>query len=104
GLQLYELVGIGILILGIAVFSLARWSRVLLRETGEPFRYTFWIDGFEQVKSENATDLNIPGLDLLQYDLRDRLNSRIRRLSLLDEAAASLKAGQPLTTITPIHI
>src|SRR5689334_5941110 len=74
GLQLYELVGIGILILGITVFSLARWSRVLLRETGEPFRYTFWIDGFQPVKSENATVPKIPGLDLLQYDLRDRLN------------------------------
>src|SRR6185437_15828670 len=104
GLQLYELVGIGILILGITVFSLARWSRVLLRETGEPFRYTFWIDGFQPVKSENATVPKIPGLDLLQYDLRDRLNSRIRRLSLLDETAANLKAGQPQALIAHIHI
>jgi tetratricopeptide (TPR) repeat protein len=104
GLQLSEVIGIAILLLGISIFALARWSRVLLEETGEPFRYTFWIDGFRPVKSDNAANLKIAGLDLLQYDLRDRLNSRIRRLSLLDETAANLKEGQYQALIAHIHI
>jgi tetratricopeptide (TPR) repeat protein len=104
GLQLYELIGIAILILGITIFSLARWSRVLLKGTGEPFRYTFWIDTFRPVKSENTSAPGIAGLDRLQYDIRERLNSRIRRLSLLDESTANLKEGQHQALIAHIHI
>lgn len=104
GLQLSDVIGIGILLSGITIFALARWSRVLLEETREPFRYTFWIEGFRPVKSDNAPNLKIAGLELLHYDLRDRLNSRIRRLSLLDETAANLKEGQHQALIAHIHI
>jgi tetratricopeptide (TPR) repeat protein len=104
GMQLYELIGVSILILGITVFALVRWSRVLLKETGEPFRYTFWIEGFRAVPTEDAKAVKVDLFHLLQYDLRERLNFRIRRLSLLDDEAAKLDEAQRRGLLAHIHI
>lgn len=104
GLQLYELIGILILILGVAVFVLTRWSRVLLKETGEPFRYTFWIDAFRPISGNDSSALKLAGFDILQYDLRERLNFRIRRLSLLDDTASHFNDKQRQGLIAHIHI
>jgi tetratricopeptide (TPR) repeat protein len=104
GMQLYELIGVSILILGITIFALARWSRVLFKETGEPFRYTFWIEAFRPVPTDDASAPKVAPFDLLQYDLRERLNFRIRRLSLLDDTAAHLGEGQRKGLIAHIHI
>jgi tetratricopeptide (TPR) repeat protein len=104
GMQVYELIGVSILILGVTVFVLARWSRVLLKETGEPFRYTFWIDAFRPVPTDDASAAKVAHFDLLQYDLRERLNFRIRRLSLLDDTAGHLDEAQRRGLIAHIHI
>ena len=104
GMQPYELIGVSILILGITIFALARWSRVLLKETGEPFRYTFWIEPFRPVPTDDASAPKVAHFDLLQYDLRERLNFRIRRLSLLDDTTAHLDERQRRGLIAHIHI
>lgn len=104
GIKIPDVVGLAVLILGITIFTLGRWSRLLLRETGEPFRYTFWIDAFRPVPADNASARKVADFDLLQYDLRERLNFRIRRLSLLNDSADHLSESQQSGLIAHIHI
>ncbi len=56
-------------------------------ESEEPFRYTFWVNPFIQVADTPPKDLftldRCDRLKLLHHDLMERLNSRIKRLSLL---------------------
>ncbi len=66
-------------------FMLVR-SRFLSKESEEPFRYTFCVSRFEEVKGTPDTRYTLNGIDrfnLLHHDLMERLNSRIKRLSLL---------------------
>lgn len=104
GIKAYEVIGLVLLVAGLAVFVLARWSRVLLRETGEPFRYTFWIEAFKPVPDAEASARPLARLDLLQYDLRERLNFRIRRLSLLNDTVNHLSESQRRGLIAHVHI
>jgi tetratricopeptide (TPR) repeat protein len=90
---------IAVLLLGLSIL-LINWRRVWLRESREPFRYTFSIADFERVCAEPdeqqpswtvhdgvqtaATKTAEPPLAWLRHDLSKRL-SNLRRLSLLDE-------------------
>jgi hypothetical protein len=60
---------------------LVSWARFWLRESKAPFRYTYAITPFEPV----AGDEEQPLLVAMHADLRERLSTRIRRLSLLEE-------------------
>jgi tetratricopeptide (TPR) repeat protein len=84
--------GISLLVIvaGIAIYLLIRYTAFLQRESEEPFRYTFWIEPFECVENKNGKTEERYKLApddvsrLLHHDLVERLNHRIRRLSLLD--------------------
>ncbi len=103
--------GIFLILAGFGFILLVRHTRFLVKESEEPFRYTFWIDKFEPVegigpgkgsdKPENTghpentdqpEDAGQPEPEfaypyhfhLLHHDLKERLNLRIKRLSLLN--------------------
>jgi hypothetical protein len=70
--------------------GLLNWSRLWLKESREPFRFTFSVDAFEPLPESKATD---PKLRWLQSDLRDLLAERIGRLQRLDGGASSIAPG-----------
>jgi type III secretory pathway component EscV len=92
----YELAGIFLLAAGIGIYLLFKKTRFLIKESEEPFRYTFWIEPFVPAKKDNdkkqpfsidCDDSFYPDdtklSDLLHHDLMERLNERINRFSLL---------------------
>ncbi|MDX1686460.1 MAG: FHIPEP family type III secretion protein [Candidatus Promineifilaceae bacterium] len=74
------LAGAGLFILSLLLIS---WSRFWLQESRQPFRYTLSVDGFPAVENSATEEKKMAWL---QPDLERRLNERIKRLSLLDEA------------------
>ena len=105
GLQIHELVGILFLIAALGIYYLFRWTSFLVKESEESFRYTFSIEPFERVKDTPGARLTLQAEDrfhLLHHDLRERLNNRIKRFSLLDEEDLSDSARKAL--ISHIHI
>ncbi|MGA1863689.1 MAG: tetratricopeptide repeat protein [bacterium] len=100
-----EFIGIGVLIAGIGIYLLFRWTRFMLRDSVEPFHYTFWIKPFERVQETPDKRFEIKGEDrfhLLHHDLNEKLNERIRRVSLLDED--NLDPGTRESLFSHIHI
>jgi tetratricopeptide (TPR) repeat protein len=107
--------GIFLILAGFGFILLIRHTRILVKESGEPFRYTFWIDKFEPVAgigpgngSGNSEKTDQPDdagksepefaypyhFHLLHHDLKERLNLRIKRLSLLNlDSMKSEKTG-----------
>ncbi len=117
----YEVIGLIILLFGIGLFFLSRHTKFLIKESGEPFRYTFWIDEFqpvltkkqksdsdkvdeEKIKKENTTDSFDNRSALLRHDLMERLNQRIGRFSLLDLTSISKGSSLEQTLSAHIHI
>jgi tetratricopeptide (TPR) repeat protein len=89
----YELLAALALIGGTTAFVLVRRTRFLLRDSKEPFRYTFSVDPFLRVSiapvtgeaPAEALTLEPSGrFRLLHHDLMDKLSSNIGRLSLLN--------------------
>jgi tetratricopeptide (TPR) repeat protein len=70
----------------IASVLLINWTRLWVRESRAPFRYTYSIDQYEPLGDTEPE----PRLLWLREDLAERLSQRIGRLSLLgkEEAAA----------------
>lgn len=100
-----EFLGMTFLVAGFLVFVVTRQTAFMLKESEEPFRYTFWIDEFAEVKGtpdKRFTLAMSDRINLLHHDLRERLNSRIRRFSLLDPKTLSEAARSALTS--HIHI
>jgi tetratricopeptide (TPR) repeat protein len=65
---------------------LINWSRIWIRESREPFKYTFSVADFELgLDSADPPSLGTDQIDWLGRDLTERLGDRVRRLSLLDE-------------------
>ncbi len=111
----YEMIaamsGIFIILAGFGFIFLVRHTRLLVKESEEPFRYTFWIDKFTPVEGlDSANDpvrqdqpanndhpepefVRTWHFHLLHHDLKERLNMRIKRLSLLNSDA--LKDEKP---------
>jgi hypothetical protein len=78
-------------LLSIAVLSgiLLSWSRFWLKESAEPFRYTFSIGEF----TAEPGSPEAKKLAWLRHDLEERLAKRIGRLSLLQEEEARASNG-----------
>jgi len=120
----YEIIGLIILLAGIAFLFVSRHTRFLMKETSEPFRYTFWIDEFKPVEedsnTENKSGMNTIGnavsdeekpghtfgrhSSLLRHDLMERLNQRIGRFSLLDLPDVTHDSATGPTLSAHIHI
>jgi tetratricopeptide (TPR) repeat protein len=87
GLSVQELLGLLVIVAGFGTYFAFRWTNFLLKESEEPFRYTFWIKPFLRVEKTPDTRFTLEGEDrfqLLDHDLMERLNRRIGRLSLLE--------------------
>jgi tetratricopeptide (TPR) repeat protein len=66
---------------GIVLFILLiNWTRIWVRESRQPFRYTYSVESFEGVAGEEAP----PPLEWLRVDLLKLLNERVGRLAFLD--------------------
>jgi len=83
--NLLAVLGTLMVVAGVGVYLLYRWTGVLRREAEEPFRYTFWVERFQMVADTPGDRFKVDRLDqfaLLHHDLRQRLSQRIARLSL----------------------
>ena len=90
------LIGTILLIIGFIVFWLSKRTSLLYKESEEPFRYSFWIEPFKRIKidpedsfigiknSDKFHQGDNKFLNLLHHDLMERLNDRVKRLSVLD--------------------
>jgi tetratricopeptide (TPR) repeat protein len=78
GLEWWGLTGAVVVL--VASVMLINWTRVWVRESREPFRYTFSIGEFKPLADTEPE----PRLGWLCEDLAQRLNQRIDRLALLD--------------------
>jgi hypothetical protein len=63
---------------------LANWNQIWIRQSEEPFRYTYWVNAFKPVKP-SPTERQV---NWLQHDVSQQLSDRIKRLSLLEERRA----------------
>jgi tetratricopeptide (TPR) repeat protein len=86
--------------LGLLAYVYYAGKYYLRAASEEPFRYTIWIDPFKPVTAPDSNDaaaVQIHGevAQFLHHDLMERLNERIKRLSLLD--LQHLKAQQVIT-------
>ncbi|MCR9016941.1 FHIPEP family type III secretion protein [Aquiflexum gelatinilyticum] len=83
----YHVVFLVLFLFSAIYFFLARYTGLLLQESKEPFRYTFWIEGFQYFDSELKVASLCKGADQLSLylhrDLMEMLNERIRRFSIL---------------------
>jgi tetratricopeptide (TPR) repeat protein len=83
----YQVIFLILFLFSSAYFFLARYSGILLQESKEPFRYTFWIDGFQYFDPDQKVSSLCKGSDQLSLylhrDLMEMLNERIKRFSIL---------------------
>ncbi len=82
-----EAIGLLIIVICFGVWFTLRWTSVLAKESKEPFKYTFWIEPFEQIDGTPGDRFQLKAGDrlrLLNHDLMQRMRERIHRLSLLD--------------------
>lgn len=78
-------------VLALSVLAVG-WTRFWLRESKQPFRYTYSVAPFTPVEGETEQELFVP----IHADLRERLSQRIRRLSLLEpDATDAVAATEP---------
>ena len=107
GLDVYQLLAVGLLVAGAVTFLVLRNTQVLLRESTEPFRYTFSVAPFPRAgvpqMGASAPPSSADGiLSRLHLDLINRLSDRHQRLSLLDLSA--LPAAQQQRLASHIHV
>ncbi len=103
--NLDTLFGVVVLVAGVTIFILVRWSRFLLHESQAPFRYTFSIAPFKSMPegAPPSDDPLVGNLALLHDDLIDKLNANIRRFSILDVDAIKTAASQDLSSHIHVH-
>jgi hypothetical protein len=90
-----------ILIGAVTSLVLAAWSRFWLEESQAPFRYTYSIADFKPVSSDSKEEaLSVQ----LSHDLAQRLNERIKRLSLLDDDQTKKESDADTKRKSHIHI
>jgi type III secretory pathway component EscV/tetratricopeptide (TPR) repeat protein len=91
----FGVMGLLIILLSIILYFIFKRTKLLLKESEEPFRYTFWIEPFKRAKEKEDKPFSIESGDrfhrddkrlrnLLHHDLMERLNQRIGRFSLLE--------------------
>ena len=107
GIPIPQLTGMLVLAASVGTYFLFRWTNFMLKESEEPFRYTFWIKPFEPVKDTPGKRFVLNKDDqfnLLHHDLMERLNDRIRRLKLLDVDSLKLPPGSEESLTSHIYI
>jgi tetratricopeptide (TPR) repeat protein len=104
GIKASELIGMAVLGAGFGTYFLLNWTSFLLKETEEPFRYTFWIEPFAAAGAPESgvAQARAGQMPLLHRDLIEKLNQRIQRLSLLDNAPSGPAGAEALAS--HIHI
>jgi tetratricopeptide (TPR) repeat protein len=105
GVSFAEVIGITVLVAGFGTYIVLRRTKFFMKESEEPFRYTFWIKPFTAVEDTPGNRFTLREDDrlvLLHYDLMEKLNYRIKRLSLLD--ADSLSDDKQEMLSSHIHI
>ena len=95
--------------LGAGLWVTLRYTGVLFKQSQRPFRYTFSIENFTQVKGTPGARFAVDGLDqmnLLTNDLVERLKRRVQRFSLLEKAGADGTApiAKGLNATSHFHI
>ena len=91
------------------VWVMLRYTGFLFKQSQSPFRYTFSIETFTQVKDTPGAGFMVEGLDqmnLLTNDLVERLKRRVQRFSFLEKAGADGTAAiaKGLNAISHFHI
>ncbi len=84
------------IIAGLLVYFLVKRTSFLLKETKEPFRYTFWVDPFSRIDETPADRFELKAIDrikLMHHDLIELIHQRIKRFSILEEPAAEETRG-----------
>jgi tetratricopeptide (TPR) repeat protein len=66
------------------------WTKFWLRESREPFRYTYSVASFEPAPKSGPSDEKMPWL---RQDLMELFSKRIKRLSLLDDGPSGTSEG-----------
>jgi tetratricopeptide (TPR) repeat protein len=91
GIPLYQMIGLLVVVVGVGLYLLFRWTGFLLHESEEPFRYTLSINPFQQEgigSDKRAILVEQDRFELLHHDLIQRINQRFKkRFSLLAEGA-----------------
>ncbi|WP_372775527.1 tetratricopeptide repeat protein [Mangrovibacterium sp.] len=93
-----------LVVIFLLIYFLLRRTSVLLKATEEPFRYTFYVEPFQFLEQVNdAFQLkNVERLKMLNYDLTELINKRIKRFSILKEESSdeekSMQATDPRKT------
>jgi tetratricopeptide (TPR) repeat protein len=102
----WELAGFFFVLLFLVFYIILKRTKFLFKYSEEPFRYTFWVEPFKHVKDTESEVHKIDEDDrfhcLLHHDLMEKLNERIRRLSLLDAKKLDSKLKHSLSS--HIHI
>ena len=93
GLDFKTLITWILLLFAAFVYFLLRRTSVLLKESKEPFRYTFWIEPFEEIKGTPGERFRLGSSDrfaLFDHDLIERLNRcALLQLKVTDMLALS---------------
>ena len=95
---------ISLFCIGLFLFMIYRWTGIWLKKTEEPFRYTFNIKPFKRVEHTPGKRFKFKEedrLNILHHDLMERLNTRVRRLSFLDDKDLNLDSNPQ--DINPTH-
>jgi hypothetical protein len=95
--------GIAFAVLGISLL-LINWTRIWVKESREPFKYTFSVAEFEPgPETDKGASIADGPIRWLARDLTEKLGDRIRRLSFLDEV--DVRAHEPDQEPEPhVHI
>jgi tetratricopeptide (TPR) repeat protein len=71
-----------------ASLALIAWTRLWIKESKEPFQYTYSVGEFEETEREEDPGSRGP-IGRLPRDLKEKLSERVGRLSLLEEDAVA---------------
>src|SRR6188472_2225712 len=76
----------GVVLLVVFGFSLGLigWTRLWIKESKEPFQYTYSVGDFEAPDAAEGGRCSGP-ISALERDLKEKLSERVGRLSLLEE-------------------
>ncbi|MDQ2975589.1 MAG: hypothetical protein M3R69_09300, partial [Acidobacteriota bacterium] len=93
----YQAIGWVVVVSAGVVYYTLRRTNLLMKESKEPFRYTFWIQPFNVVQNTPLTRCKLKGDDrfhLLHHDLAEHLTQRIKRFSILEVPSGAGADGE----------
>lgn len=94
---------LGAVFLLLLAVALVAWYYFWLRESRQPFRFTYCVEGFEPFPG--SAKPQVSRMEYLAHDLSDRLADRIDRLRRLEEdQAASARAGPSREWESHVHV